>query len=229
MNTGFAIEVPPAKIAFFDLDETVTDADTDVLWGRWRPRSPRGLIEGVWLRKLYRDFRRGGLDIEELLKFMRFRVGPLTAEEFRARGRDFFENAGKGHVHGEAAALIAALKRKGCRVVLLTSQHDCISGPFAEYIGMDDMIAVRFEVAEGRFTRPVRPCSFGEGKVLLGRQYAERAGVSLSDCAYYGDSIYDAFFMSLVGHPYAVNPDRLLERRAGEENWKILRFGAAER
>lgn len=226
VNTGYAIEIPPAKIAFFDMDETITDADTDILWSRWRARrNPRSWIEYAWLKKLYRDFRRGGMDIEEYLRFMRFRVGSLSADEFRTRGIEYFAAEGKDHIHPEAVALIAALKKRGCRAVMLTSQHDCIAGPFAEYVGMDDMIAIRFEIEAGRFTRPIRPYSFGEGKVLCGRQYAGEAGVSLSDCAYYGDSIYDSYFMSLVGHPCAVNPDRLLERRAGEENWKILRFG----
>ena len=66
---------------------------------------------------------------------------------------------------------------------------------------MDRMIANRFSEAGGRYTDPVSPYCIGEGKVVLGRRYAEDAGIPLERCAFFGDSIYDAPFMELVGIP----------------------------
>ncbi len=217
-----------ASIAFFDLDETITDADTDSLWASWRShRDLRGWAERAWLIKLYRHFRAGQLRIDEYMKYQRFRIGSLTADEFRAMGNIFFEDSGRYHIYREAAELILGLKKNGCRIVLLTAQNECIAGPYAGHLAMDCMIANRFQNDGGRFTDPVRPYSFGEGKVELGRRYAADAGVPLERCAFFGDSIYDAPFLELVGFPCAVNPDRLLEARAREKNWRIARFSGS--
>ncbi|HOT45131.1 MAG TPA: HAD-IB family hydrolase [Spirochaetota bacterium] len=224
-NRFFHDELPKALIAFFDLDETITDADTDSLWASWRSRRHlKGWVERAWLSKLYRDFRRGGMSIEEYMLYQKFRIGRLAADEFRAMGEDFFKDAGRRHVYREAADLIRRLKQNGCRVVLLTAQNECIAGPYARYLDMNDMIANRFHDDGVRFTEPVRPYSFGEGKVELGKRYAAEAGVALGRCAFFGDSIYDAPFLEMVGFPCAVNPDRLLEARARDRNWPIARF-----
>lgn len=224
-NQFISDDLQDASIAFFDLDETITDADTDSLWASWRSRrNLKGWVERAWLSKLYRDFRRGGMHIEEYMRYQKFRVGRLTASEFRAMGKKFFDDAGRNHVYREAADLIRKLKQRGCRVVLLTAQNECIAGPYAHYLEMDHMIANRFHDDGVRFTEPVRPYSFGEGKVELGKRYAAEAGVPLVRCAFFGDSIYDAPFLEMVGFPCAVNPDRLLEARAREKEWPIARF-----
>lgn len=216
---------PGVSIAFFDLDETITDADTDSLWAAWRSRRTlRGMAERAWLAKLYRDFRKGRMSIDEYMKFQKFRIGRLDAGEFQRLGKDFFREVGRRHLYGEAAGLIGRMKKTGCRIVLLTAQNDCIAGPFAEFLGMDAMIANRFRKDRGRFTVPVRPYSFGEGKVVLGRNFAEQADVPLASCAFFGDSIYDAPFLDMVGFPCAVNPDPLLEARAREKNWRVAHF-----
>ncbi|MBP7736889.1 MAG: HAD family phosphatase [Spirochaetes bacterium] len=219
-----------AAMAFFDLDETITDADTDSLWASWRSRRDlRGWIERAWLAKLYRAFRGKRMVIDEYMRYQRFRIGTLGADEFRAMGRAFFEESGRLHIYRDAEELIALLKKNGCRVVLLTAQNECIAGPYADQLAMDAMIANRFHEEGGRFTVAVRPYSFGEGKVVLGRRHAEDAGIPLGRCAFFGDSIYDAPFLEQAGFPFAVNPDPLLAARAREKGWPVLRFSGVTR
>jgi HAD superfamily hydrolase (TIGR01490 family) len=217
--------LPDVEIAFFDLDETITDTDTDYLWSRWRSRREvRGWIERAWLIKLYYDFRDARMDIEEYMRYQRFRIGEQTVDEFRAAGKAFYNDTGRFHIYREAGDLVGDLKKAGCRAVLLTAQTDCIAAPFAEHLGMDHMIANRFTTEGFRFGGPVRPYCFAEGKAELGRKYAEDAGVALSRCAFFGDSVYDAPFLGMVGFPYAANPEPMLETLARRNNWKIVRF-----
>jgi HAD superfamily hydrolase (TIGR01490 family) len=225
---GFLDTLPDADIAFFDLDETITDADTDGLWASWRSRRDvRGWAERVWLVKLYRDFRGGRLRIDSYMKYQRFRIGTLAPDRFRAMGKEFFNESGRGHIYPDARELIAAFRKAGCMAVLLTAQNEYIAGPFAEYLMLDGMIANRFETDGPMFTNAVRPYSFGDGKVVLGRRFADKSGVPLTRCAFFGDSIHDAPFLEAVGHPYAVNPDPLLEARARHKSWPIVRFSRA--
>lgn len=224
-KTDFTVTLPDAAIAFFDLDETITDEDTDSLWAVWRShRDLRGWAERAWLIKLYGDFRGGRLSINAYMKYQRFRIGSLTPDQFRAMGKEFFEDTGRAHVYRAARELVGAYRESGKTTVLLTAQNECIAGPFAEHLGMDNIIANRFAADGERFTEALEPYSFGEGKVLLGRNYAEARGVPLVRCAFYGDSIYDAPLLELVGFPCAVNPDPMLEARARRMNWPIARF-----
>ncbi len=221
---------PDADMAFFDLDETLTDEDTDTLWARWRSRrSLRGWAERAWLASLYRDYRRGGMDLDEYMRYQRFRARSFTVAEFREMSAMFFSESGEGHIYREARERIAALRRRGCKTVMLTAQHDVIAGPFAASLGMDLVIANRFSIDGARFGEPLRPYSIGAGKVVLGRQCALDAGVPLERCAFFGDSVYDAPFMEQVGLPVAVNPDRLLAGRAERDGWPVVRFVSARR
>jgi len=220
------VQLKNVDIAFFDLDETLTDRDTDSLWAAWRSRrETKGWIERAWLAKLYRDFRRGALDAEEYIRYQRYRVGTLSPQSFRTLAEMFFLDAGARHLYQEALALIPSIRRSGIRAVLLTAQHEYIAAPFARYLGMDDMLANRFREERDRFTEPVMPYTFGEGKIHHGSAYASSVSVALSRCAFFGDSIYDAPFMERVGFPFAVNPDERLKRLAMEKGWAVLTFG----
>ena len=54
------------------------------------------------------------------------------------------------------------------------------------------------------------------------RIYAEKEGLSLSECYSYSDSISDLPMLSVVGHPAAVNPDFRLKNTALQHDWPIL-------
>jgi phosphoserine phosphatase len=56
------------------------------------------------------------------------------------------------------------------------------------------------------------------------RAIAEREGLDLSRCSAYSDSANDIPMLSLVGHPFAVNPDALLRAHARDNDWPIRDF-----
>jgi hypothetical protein len=43
----------------------------------------------------------------------------------------------------------------------------------------------------------------------------------LSRCAAYSDSHNDIAILSLVGHPYAINPDSRLRKHARAQGWRL--------
>ena len=56
------------------------------------------------------------------------------------------------------------------------------------------------------------------------RALAQREGLDLDRCSAYSDSANDLPMLSLVGHPYAVNPDPELLEYAQEHGWPVLDF-----
>jgi hypothetical protein len=56
------------------------------------------------------------------------------------------------------------------------------------------------------------------------KEMAEEYGYDLSASFAYSDSETDAPMLEVVGHPFAVNPDKTLRRLAEENGWPILTF-----
>ena len=53
---------------------------------------------------------------------------------------------------------------------------------------------------------------------------AETVGYDLTESYAYSDSVTDVHMLQVVGHPFAVNPDRELRRIATANDWPVLSF-----
>jgi hypothetical protein len=87
---------PGAEMAFFDLDETITDRDTDMLWALWRVRHDplMGAVETARLILLNRAYHRGTLTGERYLRYQKFRLRGLAVGDFEKLAARFFEECG---------------------------------------------------------------------------------------------------------------------------------------
>ena len=226
MDTSFLS--PSVKVAFFDLDRTITGMDTDWLWAVWRiRRTARGWKELYTLMCLRGHYLRGRLTVESYMDFHRIRMRALTPSRYRSLAERFFNEVGRRTVFPEAVEFISFYKKRGIPVVLITAQNDIIASHFSDYLGLDHNIANRFTEENGRFTGQVVPYVFEEGKVHWAEIYCREKGVDLKESAFFSDSIHDAPLLSLVKQAVAVNPDSLLEKKAVRENWPVIRLGSA--
>ncbi len=216
------------RLAFFDLDETITDRDTDMLWAIWRvKKNPfMGIGEILHLIFLNRAYRRGRLTGARYMRYQRFRTLFLSPERYSKLAEKFFVEFGILHIWNEAAKIIEEYGKRGVPTVMITAQNSIIAGYFARHLGMTAVIGNSFLQEGVRFTRAVEPYSFREGKIFWAEDYADRHGIAFSECAFYSDSINDVPLLEMVGAPAVVNPDRLLEEKARREGWNILRFSS---
>lgn len=101
----------------------------------------------------------------------------------------------------------------------------------AEAVGMAGGIGTRSEVdADGRYTgRLEGPFCYREGKVAELERIAAEQGLELARCYAYSDSISDLPFLTAVGHPVAVNPDRELREHARAQGWRVVEVAPARR
>jgi hypothetical protein len=63
-----------------------------------------------------------------------------------------------------------------------------------------------------------------ENKALAMQELAADRGYDLSKSYAYSDSITDLHMLEAVGHPFAVNPDKELRRKATANGWPVLVF-----
>lgn len=125
-----------------------------------------------------------------------------------------------------ATMLIEEHRAAGRPVVLATTTPEHLIRPFAERLGIDAVIATRYEVGEdGRFTgRNDGHFVWSMGKIAAVREWAEEEGIDLEESFAYSDSIYDAPLLKAVGNPGAVNPDPRLQALAVAARWPVLHF-----
>ena len=94
----------------------------------------------------------------------------------------------------------------------------------------DEVLASRAAVDnDGCFTGEITHFNQAQGKADACEALARSRGWDLSECSAYSDSVSDAPLLRLVGHPYAVNPDRGLREMAQREGWPTLTFTSTVR
>jgi HAD superfamily hydrolase (TIGR01490 family) len=217
------------RAAFFDLDRTLLQVNSGKLWFR-RERAAgrlplRQAVEaGVWLG-LYSAGLLGAR--KALTRAVRTLVGK-SEDELAAETRRFFEDELVGAFAPGGLDAVAAHKRAGDPVVLLTSASLYLSRCVQEHLELDDILCLRMEVVDGRFTGRIDDICYGDGKVTAAEAWARDHDVDLDACWFYTDSFTDLPMLNRVGRPMVVAPDPRLTRIAKKRGWPILDWTGAK-
>ena len=128
----------------------------------------------------------------------------------------------------QAAGCLARHRQAGHRIVLVTGSIDFIIKPLADELGVRDVLAPSLVTSNGRFTGELDGPPIGEEeKARRIRRFADANDIDLSKSHAYGDSIADLPMLEAVGHPHAVNPDKVLAARAATRGWPVHRWTVA--
>lgn len=216
------------RAAFFDLDKTVIAKGSIPAFGRSFRRG--GLINRrVVVRALIGQliFLHLGADEKRLT---RIRESMLTLtrgwdrDRVRQIVRETLLDTVEPLIFKEALELMESHRLAGDRIYLVSASPEEIVLPFAELVGADGAIASVAEVAEGRYTGRMAFYAYGESKAVAMRALAQRSGIDLADSWAYSDSATDLPMLEAVGHPVAVNADRVLAKVARERGWEMRAF-----
>jgi HAD superfamily hydrolase (TIGR01490 family) len=216
--------------AFFDLDKTVIAKSSVLAFGR--PFYQGGLINRrAVLKSSYAQFVYlvSGAD-EEQMDRMRAYLTQMCrgweVEQVKQIVEETLHDLIDPIIYEEAAALIEEHRAAGRDVVIVSSSGEEVVAAIGELlgIGIQDVIATRMVVEDGRFTGEVAYYAAGPEKAIAIREMAETRGYDLTSCYAYSDSITDVPMLAVVGHPTAVNPDRALRRVAADRGWPVMVF-----
>jgi len=217
------------RAAFFDLDKTVIAKASVVALGP--ELHARGLIHrGTLVRAIFGQvlFLRFGAD-QNKMDQMRLSVLKIVKgwhrEDIRNLVRDTITEVLEPLIYREAADLIALHQDRGDEVWIVSSAPEEVVEPFAELLGVTGVIASRAEVdADDRYTGVLEFYAQGENKAVAIKELAAERGIDLAESSAYSDSETDVPMLTVVGHAFAVNPDRALARIAQHRSWPILNF-----
>jgi len=113
----------------------------------------------------------------------------------------------------------------GRPVVLATTTPFDLVKPFADRLGLDDVIATRYGVHDDGDTYDgtlAGPFVWSAGKLEAVRAWADEHDIDLAASWFYSDSVYDTPLMSVVGNPVVVNPDPRMVFMAAARRWPTL-------
>jgi putative phosphoserine phosphatase/1-acylglycerol-3-phosphate O-acyltransferase len=130
-----------------------------------------------------------------------------------------------GMVQPFADGVFREHRAAGRPIVLATTTPYDLVKPFADRLGLDDVVATRYGVEDDGDTYDgslAGPFVWSSGKLEAVRDWAERHGVDLSHSYAYSDSVYDTPLLSAVGHPVVVNPDPRMVVMAAARRWPTL-------
>jgi putative phosphoserine phosphatase/1-acylglycerol-3-phosphate O-acyltransferase len=220
--------------AFFDLDRTLLRGASGPIVAEALGHAgvvPNRTIPGQGL--LYKTYDRFGESLPGMA------LARVAAAAMRGRRRSAVLSAAESAtdalmemVAPYAIALIEEHHQAGRPVVLATTSPMDLVEPLARRLGLDDVIATRYQVTvdttgEERYTgRLDGAFVWAAGKLTAVRWWASEHGVELSDSWAYSDSVYDLPLLSAVGHPVAVNADPRLAVVAAVRRWPQLHLDA---
>ena len=217
------------QAAFFDLDKTVIAKASMMAFGRPFYREGligrRAIVRGIYAQLVYLHLGAS----EQKLARIRESVLTLTRgwEQARVRAivRETLEAVIEPILYEEALELMDQHRSAGRRIYLVSASPYEIVEPLAEYLGVDQAIASQAAVDDqGRYTGEMETYAYGPYKAVIMQELAAADGIDLAGSYAYSDSYTDVPMLEAVGHPVAVNPDRVLAKVARERNWEVRQF-----
>ncbi|HET6153829.1 MAG TPA: HAD family hydrolase [Marmoricola sp.] len=214
--------------AFFDLDKTIIARSSTFAFSR--EFQAGGLISrGAVLRSAYAQFVYlvGGADHDQMEKMRQFMSQLCAGWDVQTVSdivADTLHNIVDPLVYDEAVGLIEEHHAAGRDVIIVSTSGAEMVEPIGAMLGADHVVATRMEVADGKYTGKIRFYAYAENKAKAITDLARKRGYDLSECYGYSDSVTDVHMLEIVGHPFAVNPDKDLRKIAKERDWPILVF-----
>ena len=219
---------PTRAAAFFDLDKTIIATSSATAFSRGF------LAEGLLTRRnvlrtavaqfLYLVGGADAAQTERLRANLSRTVTGWPVSQVSQIVAETLHEAIDPTVYAEAVALIAEHHAAGRDVVVVSASGSEIVEPIAAVLGADHVVATRMQVVDGLYTGDIDFYAYGENKAEAIRELSQSHGYDLASSFAYSDSITDAPMLGVVGHGFAVNPDRALRRLAVENGWGVLAF-----
>jgi HAD superfamily hydrolase (TIGR01490 family) len=232
-NKGRTLGEDRRAAAFFDLDRTLIAGSSAFTFGlaAWR----NGMMP---TQELLSDgfkaiqFRLSGAS-DEKANAVRDRIlGAIegqTVEELTSLGADVIPRL-LDNVRKESQGFIDLHTEAGRDTYMVTAPPIEIVRELSDELGMTGAIATVAETVNGVYTGELsEPFCYGPAKADAIRKIAIQERYDLALCYAYSDSVSDLPMLEAVGHPVAVNPDRVLETVARTRGWPIVEFSRTAR
>ena len=218
-------------LALFDLDHTLLDGDSDLLWCDFL--IAHGLLDESFRERkeqMAHRYREGTVTPAAFCSFFASTLAGHDAAHWQPWRERFLQLEVRPRIPEAARALLQRHREAGDTLVLTTATNRLISEMTAADLGFEYHIATELEAADGRYTgRTQGVLNMRTGKVDRLHEWLPTLGLdaqALRRAYFYSDSINDLPLLSAVGRPVAVDPDDRLLATARRRGWAVLNLHA---
>ena len=216
------------RLALFDLDHTLLEGDSDVLWCEFLMQ--RGVLDRATFAPrnaaMERDYKAGTVGTQAFCEFYVATLAGRSPAEWQADREAFLRQAVAPRLSAAARRLVRQRQADCALVVLTTATNRFITELTAAELGIEHLIATDCEVgADGRFTGRLQGApNMREGKLVHLRDWLAGRRRRLSDfhSLAYSDSMNDLALLDAADTAHAVHPDARLAVIARERGWPVL-------
>ena len=214
-------------LALFDLDHTLLDGDSDVLWCDFL--IAKGVLErGAFAARnsdIAARYKAGNVDPVAFANFYVSTLAGRTSAQWEPLRQEFMETEIGPRIPQSAIELVREHQAGGDLLVLTTATNRFITELTAVHLGIEHLIATEPERAGGVFTGATTGVlNMRAGKVTRLHTWLAARGETLGrfKSTGYSDSINDLPLLEAVDIPVAVNADPKLAAIAAKRGWKSL-------
>src|SRR3954471_20496412 len=235
VEASLVVPPDPGAAAFFDVDNTMMQGASIYHFARglaardfftWRDLAQFAMKQISFRIKGVED----PAHMEEAKQAALAFVAGHKVEEVVSLGEEIYDELMADRIWSGTRALAQLHLDAGQRVWLVTAAPAELASLIARRLGLTGGVGTVAENEDGVYTgRLVGEPLHGPAKAEAIRALADREGLDLSRCSAYSDSTNDLPMLSLVGHPFAVNPDPDLRNAARERGWAIRDFRTARK
>ncbi|MGC5701240.1 HAD family hydrolase [Pseudomonas sp. NFXW11] len=211
-------------LAIFDLDETLIHGDCATLWSEQMGRLGWVDSESFMRRnnELMDAYSHGKLAMEEFMLFSLEPMAGRTPEEVAHLVEPWVEDVIEPIIFSEACKAIAAHRKAGDRILVISASGTHLVTPIAARLGIDEVLGIELEVLHGVYTgHTVGTLTYREGKITRLLEWLDAEEENLEGATFYSDSRNDLPLLLKVDHPQVVNPDPVLREHAEQAGWPI--------
>ena len=217
-----------ARLALFDLDNTLLTGDTDVYWCKFLIQ--QGIIDGDKFAAansaMERRYQSGQASAAEFCEFYVSLMTGISLADGEALRQQFFTEWIRPNISDDARALVEKHRAQGDVLILTTATNRFTTELTAREFGIEHLIAIETEIVDGVFCgKTTGVLNMREGKVTRLMEWLDARGWKRSLMAratFYSDSINDLPLLSAVANPVAVDPDLKLAREVVARGWPTI-------
>ncbi|MES2872057.1 MAG: HAD family hydrolase [Pseudomonadota bacterium] len=211
-------------LAIFDLDDTLIHGDCATLWSEQMVRlgwaDPTSFMQRN--NELMSAYSQGQLSMEEYMDFSLEPIAGRSPEEVTYLVGPWVEDFIEPIIFSDACKAIAAHRKAGDRILVISASGTHLVKPIAERLGIDEVLGIELEVKNGVYTgNTVGTLTYREGKITRLLEWLDEQEENLEGASFYSDSRNDLPLLLKVDHPHVVNPDPVLREHAEKAGWPI--------
>ncbi len=220
-----------SRLALFDLDNTLLNGDSEVLWGEFLVA--QGVLGGDFAERnaeMDRLYHAGQAAPADFCEFFASTLTGRSAAQWQPLRQAFMEQIILPRLPAAAVALVGLHRAQGDLLLLTSATSRFLIELTAAELGFDHLIATELRVRpDGCFAGTTEgTLNMRDGKVTRLRSWladhAIPADEALRQATFYSDSINDLPLLLAVGQPVAVDPDPQLAQEALRRHWPVLRL-----